>query len=498
MASKPGFFKRLKNRLFGIKQNVDAQGRVSKPGEKISKKSPPDQVKIPKSAPIQRDPYFIQIGFDFGTSYSKCVCRDVMTNKSWIHFPSGLIDQEMPFLIPSTLLIKNGKLTLSKDCSREYHQNGLCHLKLALEKVALKEWNDPILAPYKKAINDESTEKLADFVINSGVYFLAKTFEDVKNDIELRYTDFGTIKGDYIAVNLAVPVADAERPKVNELFHRVLCTAWSIAKQEKVKCELSQEELSQLVVKLKDWGSQELLDACFIYPEVSANVQGFVRSSVSKPGIYLFSDTGAGTVDQSVFIFYRKNGIEHLTYLHGSVLAEGSSYIEQMAASISGDSSWLNLEKWRKRKERGGIEPELKKARNEVGKGLSKGTKTTLLKASMKLYVEKQLHDIRVIFGGGGHIEHPYKTAVMKAFSVQLFPKGFLPDIVGLPIPKDLEINGRENRWMSRLSVAYGLSFVRADLASNIYPKDLKDPNPSEIQTTPIRSIEDAPTKDVC
>lgn len=31
------------------------------------------------------DPYFIQIGFDFGTSYSKCICRDVMKNKAWVY-----------------------------------------------------------------------------------------------------------------------------------------------------------------------------------------------------------------------------------------------------------------------------------------------------------------------------------------------------------------------------------------------------------------------------
>ena len=85
----------------------------------------------------------------------------------------------------------------------------------------------------------------------------------------------------------------------------------------------------------------------------------------------------------------------------------------------------------------------------------------------------------------------------MKAFQSQFFPKDFLPDVVGLPIPNDLEIDGQKRRWMSRLSVAYGLSFVRADLADNIYPKDLRDPDPSEIHTTPIRIIEDAPSKDV-
>ena len=120
------------------------------------------------------------------------------------------------------------------------------------------------------------------------------------------------------------------------------------------------------------------------------------------------------------------------------------------------------------------------------------------MNASKKLYVKKQLNDIRVIFGGGGYCENPYKKAVMKAFENQFFPKGYYPDVIGLPIPKDLEVDNNKVRWINRLSVAYGLSFVRTDLADNIYPKDLRDPKADEIQTTRAREIEDAPTKDVC
>lgn len=45
----------------------------------------------------KRPPYFIQIGFDFGTSYSKCVCRDVMTDKAWVHIPDKCVANELPF-----------------------------------------------------------------------------------------------------------------------------------------------------------------------------------------------------------------------------------------------------------------------------------------------------------------------------------------------------------------------------------------------------------------
>ena len=64
-------------------------------------------------------------------------------------------------------------------------------------------------------------------------------------------------------------------------------------------------ELETIRREKQELTDQNLESACFIYPEVSANVQGFIRSRVSSPGIYLFSDAGGNSVDQSVFIFVR-------------------------------------------------------------------------------------------------------------------------------------------------------------------------------------------------
>ncbi len=50
-----------------------------------------------------------------------------------------------------------------------------------------------------------------------------------------------------------------------------------------------------------------------------------------------------------------------------------------------------------------------------------------------------QLNNIRLIFGGGGHSDYPYRTAVMTPFSGQLFRKTIQPDVVGLPLPRDLD-----------------------------------------------------------
>jgi hypothetical protein len=152
---------------------------------------------------------------------------------------------------------------------------------------------------------------------------------------------------------------------------------------------------------------------------------------------------------------------------------------------------------WRARKENGSKDPELQKGRHVISEQLGGKTGTTLSYAKRKLYVREQLESIRIIFGGGGHCDHPYKTGVMEPFHGNIFVRNIEPDIVGLPIPRDIELGAHGSRWMRRLSVAYGLSFTRQELVDFTYPKDVSNPQPSEIWKQ-VKVIPGAPTKDVC
>ncbi|MBM4329128.1 MAG: hypothetical protein FJ118_18430 [Deltaproteobacteria bacterium] len=494
MSNWKGFLQRLKEKLF-----------VKKSEKYIATDSPPQQaktvsvpqVKVGRKSSLEREPYFVQIGFDFGTAYSKCVCRDIITNKAWVYLPAGFERMEHPFLISSVLLIRNGKLSHVENPGADYHANGLYHLKHALEKVALRQWHDPVLDPYRNALGESDVNQLAAFIRNCAVYFLAGAFGEIRGQVRQRFPSFGMRADDYVALNLAVPVADAERPEVNRLYNQVLFGAWVLADELNGHPVVDVVEVERLLTKISEKEVPSVKDACFIYPEASANVQGFVRSRVSSPGIYLFSDTGAGTVDQSVFIFLRDDNCEHLTYLHGNVLPLGSSFIERRAASAFRRTDWEALEAWKQRKESGGVEPPLMEARNAIHEELMRGTEQTLARAKQKLIVKSQLDQIRVIFGGGGHCEYPYKAAVMRPFSGGLFRRVISPDVLGMPVPIDLELEAGQARWMRRLSVAYGLSFERSELATFTYPVELETPRPEEIWR-PRRIIQDAPTKDEC
>lgn len=486
----------LKKKLFGTEESRQSDATPTQPTPAVKDSIP--QISGSVSAPSKiRQPYFIQIGFDFGTCYSKCICRDMITDKAWVYLPARCAGQELPFLIPSALLLKNERIGNVENPGYHYPENGMYHLKQALVKIARHQWDDPVLAPYRSVVGTSELDKLPGFVEACAVFFLAGALGEVRTNIRRRLPDFGSLTEDYMAVNLAVPIADAERPEVNALYNRILCESWGLADELAGRPSMHLRELRLLRETNHACRDCNVDEACFIYPEVSANVQGFVRSRVSSPGIYLFSDTGASTVDQGIFIFARGGQKDQLVYLTGRVLPLGSSNIEHRAAKNCGKMDLASLERWREMKERGVTEPELTEARGWIARELRQGTEATLAFAKQKLYVTDQLNDIRVIFGGGGHCDYPYKTAVMNPFSGQLFRQAIKPDVIGLPVPRDLEITEHESRWMKRLSVAYGLSFERSELASFTYPKDVTIPEAEEIWQ-PRRIIPDAPSKDEC
>lgn len=524
MSAPGGFFWRLLTFLFGKRRKREDQTPVRKaqvktdripsppiPAERLDQASPTsrnetrtDRIPLPPTpterieiAP-RRGPYIVQIGLDFGTSFSKCVCRDIMTDKAWVHCWNRPLSSEFPFLVSSTLGVQNGGLVRLGEDGVQYHGDGLPHLKMALVKIATRDWIDPVLVPYRNCLEGAGPDELARFVEVCGIYLLAGLLGEVRQEIRRRLPGFGSIDGDYMAVNLAVPVADAERLEVNRLYTQVLEAAWVLADRLAGHPRMDIGELETLINGVRDLHDDSIAGACFLYPEVSANVQAFVRSRASMPGIYLFSDTGAGTVDQSVFIFVRRDdGTDHLTNLHGSVLALGSSQIERLAASFADGTGWEALEKWRVKKERGEHALELKRAQNDIAGKLALETGHTLSLAKGKLVVRSQLSQIRVIFGGGGHCENPYARGVLRPFSGPLFLEAVDPDVVGIPVPHDLGLQGPETRWMRRLTVAYGLSFEKSQLATFKYPVDVQPPEPEAVWR-PRPSIVEAPSKDEC
>lgn len=431
----------------------------------------------------QRDPYFIQIGYDFGTSFSKCIYREIAKNRAWIYYSSAHPTNEYPFLIPTSVICDQGNFRFQTSHDRYYSTNGLIHIKLALQKVALGEWNADVLKSYKRALARDDNESLKEFIESIAVFFLASSFQDVKNEIKNKFTDFGSNSNDQFAINMAIPVADASNRSVNSLFQHVLYHAWDLSSQNHNLEKISYNELAK-VIKSRETNS----DLCHVYPEVSANVQALIRSPAAAPeetAIYFFTDTGAGTVDQSVFTYTRRNS--RLNYFASNVWLHGSSKIELLAsqqASNSFDSEFL--EYWRKKKENNSQDPQLITARSKIEDRLKNSTSTTINETLRCLANGPNVTPLgtlrdnsRLIFSGGGHTEFPYKSAVFKAYKNTYLPENFTPQTTSIRAPDDLDLTEHQRRyWMPRLYVAYGLSFLIQDLTKHEFPDPIPDTTP--------------------
>ena len=454
--------------------------------------SPPATAKGKPKRARREDPYLIQIGFDYGTSYSKCVCRDLETDRAWVHIPPGQAAFESPFLIPGSILYENGRFRVNPAHNIHYPSSGLYHLKLALEKVARESWSDPVLEPYEALVGPGRREKLRQFVTDANVFLLAQALGGVRKGLVARYGDFGVHESDAAFVNMAIPVADASSPVVADAFRAVLRRAWHLSS----RTDTLGTEAALLSETTTGYNSTEF-DPCFIYPEISANVQGFVRSRSASSGIYLFTDVGAGTVDQSTFVFVKRDDGEWLTYLDSRVLPLGSSQIELRAARLDGGMNPETLELWRVRKEQGVLDSRIQAARQEIETELRRGTHCTIGKTKKKLYVQEQLEETRLLFGGGGYCRDPYEIAVRGQFGRPWIAREFEPDVVGMPLPKDLELGTDKTSWMKRLYVAYGLSYYRSDLAGHTFADDVKGVAAKE-KLIVHDGIRRAPSKDEC
>lgn len=277
-------------------------------------------------------------------------------------------------------------------------------------------------------------------------------------------------------------------------FFKSLKCSWGVSNSINTLDKISVSDFDKIVSGVEEnfLIEEEEEYICYTYPEVSANMQGFVRSRVSSPGTYLFSDIGAGTVDQCIFIFDRMEK-ERVIYISAEIFPLGSSVIERKAfdeyisnnneiedseietmllLSLKGLKELMSKVGRSKCKELGELSEifmgYISNASKYIEKELSNETK---LNYRRFLKRNPMLDNIKLIFGGGGNTEHPYEQAVRYAF---YSPDNLrLPEKVNLLKPTDLEKDVQE-AWLPRLSVAYGLSYPKYDLHEIILPKDFK------------------------
>ena len=425
-------------------------------------------------------PMVFNVGLDFGTAFTKCIVRDISNNVAYPVFAN--IEGGQTFLFPSEVRVNKGRLTTPFDA--DFSGDPINYLKMALAAVAEPRERLAWLRNIEGTVPGEWRNALPQHIEALTAYFLGRVLGQAMEFIRSKAPDFGRLAEDRCFVNMAVPVGHAQLRHIEQKFITALGHGYALMGLPALKA-ISTEEL------FKHLSTQSLGNTvaqnCYLYPEVSANVQSYIRSPAARGDLHLFVDVGAGTVDLSAFIYFPESTDGRtLNYLAADVLPLGSSQIELRAVTRCN----VPLGAIRKFKETNRadhalqplISAAVKAAKNEIEHELRPRTAALLRKvrdlipsAYDRRNRNTQFYRAQLLLGGGGLCEVPYKSAVKRAMAELEIDD---PPIIPLPVPRDLvwpdRMNIRKETVYSRLSVAYGLSFLRAALDAHRFPSEIR------------------------
>lgn len=430
---------------------------------------------------------FLIVGLDFGTAYTKCMVRDFNYRRATpLSFE---VDGEDTFFIPSELTWSGGRLSHPLDGAVAGGQ-ALAYLKMALAFAAMSErsdWLDAVMRPIGVTESQQQLGHIRALV----VFYLVGVLRAVHSFIEGKWKDFGAHKDDAVFYNMAVPVAQARDESVQTIFRECLNTAVTIV-QRKAALPV---ELPALVAVVEQHRTAQS-SICDLLPEVTANVQSYVRSRGGREGLYLFADIGAGTVDFSIFIYFTSQGDRRLTYPHAAVELLGSSQLEMRTFQRSQAALTRQLRLLKEGASRNGewkmnLATELNTTRSEVRTELTNATERAIALAKRKLR-RWQFQQMQILFGGGGCSPQPYEDGIKAAFHERW---GLTAISQPLPVPSDVDWPpGDHGKLFRRFSVAYGLTFLPPEKPEERFPDEVSELGPDD---HPVRARRiEAPSKD--
>lgn len=434
-----------------------------------------------------RTPIYLIVGLDFGTAYTKCMVRDFNYRRATpIAFRLG---KEQTFFLPSELGWAGGKLVHALDGILD-GTPVLAFLKMALAAAASgdrSDWLDGVMRPLGIADSHRQLEVVRALV----VFYLTRVLQVVRAFIPERWKDFGTIKGDAVFYNMAVPVAHARDGAVLNAFRESLDAAVAIV-QGGIELPTELGALVSLVERHR--GTR--LEICDLMPEVTANVQSYVRSRGGQHGLYLFADVGAGTVDYSVFIYYPQGGDRALTYPHAAVELLGSSQLEMRTFQRSQTAITRQLRSIKEGNFSNGVwstnlADELKLTCVGLEREITDATERVIALTRRKLN-RGQFQTMQILYGGGGWAKSPYAKGIELSFAPRW---GLSADSQPLPVPNDVDWPANEGaNLFKRFSVAYGLSFLPTDQPIQRFPDEIDEIAPGDDHGR--RDRPQAPSKD--
>ena len=460
--------------LRGIQQRYQAENAIS-----LTVVPKDDVVKTPIVTPPEKSVDLgilsLNLGIDFGTSFTKVCFRDVSTDRSEIvtftdevtHLEEALLPTKIGFLSDGTLM---AGLTAAEWKPYENQvQTTVEFIKMRLANCDLPQgaesWQ---LKKIPELSEDETIENLC-------AYYLSCVMTRAKNWIRQNKPELIINQKIEWSANVGVPVEYCDSPAIKR-FQKVLSLAWLLSNEPQTE-QMTIENLRDRMKPLRAALEETAID-CHAIPEIAAEVWSLLNSREVDEGFYVLFDVGDGTLDGSSFRYWNDEGEKKVDFFSGKVNPLGVTAFSQRLAQELGVEDIDIKETVCGNSTRYFDRCEASTARKEIQRLVDKVVREGSLRyrehGFRLVYGSRTTLDI--LIGGGGGQTLFYKQAIKSTHQDSQHAQFGIPEYVvrSLPSPKDLETNGISKHEFHRFAVAYGLSIPEGEQPELRLPKEME------------------------
>jgi hypothetical protein len=411
-------------------------------------------------------PILINIGLDYGTSFSKlCVRHSGREYSEICRFGRKLPDEA---LLPSAVLIDaNGKLSAPNPGSQVGGPQSARYLKMGLADEEFARI--PNLRILKKYDRQAVIRALSS-------WYIAHTLKMARTWTLANWTNrIGDREVDW-SCNMGVPVAYYDSP-ILKVFSETLRVAWTWFDQNR-KLVSIEDTINEYEATLNNLNPADL--KCDPYPEIAAAIQSFAVGRSAREAVYIYFDIGGGTVDGVAFRLSRPDGEAKVDFFSADVQPYGvaafAEAFQREAMRSDNGETFRDL-----------IKGLLSENPNDLAhrysgfvSSLQTLVSSVIVTAQRKdgrdwrsisvdgrtwphNYVslpEDQIMKLPVFIGGGAYNSDFYRTSISSTYGNRQHQNYGIPpyELRVPPKPHDLELGDMDPDLYHRFLVAHGLS----------------------------------------
>lgn len=248
------------------------------------------------------------IGLDFGTAYCKVVVQDAASFQAWaIPFSAN---EHNPYTLATKIWEREGNYFLDPIGT------SFSNLKMVL-----------------LGNNATSSDKIR------AIAFIALVIRHAKNWILKNKKDQFSRLAVLWRVHLGIPTRNYENAQLVDKFKRILSAAMLLAEKDENTINTTEVNIAIMavddawqrnhpIISLKDYGKIHK-DQVDLYPEMAAQIFGFLKSEYRDPSqeIFMLVDVGGGTVDTALFQVIQNNESEPTFVFRASAVEKLGVYM---------------------------------------------------------------------------------------------------------------------------------------------------------------------------